>query len=311
MIDHIHDQVGQHRMGIISELMPDNIREMQDKIASEDTSNLPDAAFAHSTITDRYFPLHTPEHVCLSGLYFTKCASSIEENLRKDIQFRIQDAAEAFGIDNPIKTDLTKEASSEDNVDYLHRLALDINDFINGYKKHTVEERRKIALELQSRALKLKHSTGTPELIKRYGGKRLVEDYPKAFAARMQHFPDKSEQRRTLLELQMLAGEHIPEVLAKTLHLFDKKFNLDKHYDTSLSDPYYSLLIGGECEEEPVCSYGTHSLFPSEVKNYDYSKLSDLFDDDLVSSLKDNLPATLKSIDPTVKVIIIKRIKGL
>ena len=129
-MDHTHDQIGKYRVGIISEIMPDFIKEAEEKIVTEDLSKLADGAFAYSDGVNRYFPIHTPEHTWLSNAYFEKFASQIDESLKDEIENRIDDAYLAFEL--PINN-LVKIAAQEDSIDSLHTLSIEMNNFIDNY----------------------------------------------------------------------------------------------------------------------------------------------------------------------------------
>lgn len=311
LTDHIHDSIGKHRMGIIADLMPEFVKVAEDKIVTEDLSTLPNGCFAHCEGTERYFPIHSPEHVWLSRAYFEKCANSLDENLRKNIDSRIADAEKAFAVTGINNAEFAKEAATEDDIDYLQRLADDINQFISNYKTLEIKERRRIAKELKQRATALGRRSGLPQLVSKYSGNKLVKNYEQAFMDRIGHFREGAPERVVIMNLQGMAPSSIPEFIAEALAKFDHKYNLHQKYDQTLVDPYYSLLEDGEVDEDPIFSHGHHCIYPHELKKFDFNGLDELFDTHVIDNLKTDFANTIKSFDPHVRMVIIKKIKGM
>jgi hypothetical protein len=304
--DHIHDQIGKYRVGVIVDSMPDFIKEAEEKIVTEDLTKLADGAFAYSDGINRYFPIHTPGHTWLSHAYFEKFASQIDESIRSEIEDRIDDAYLAFEL--PLNN-LVKIAAKEDAIDALHSLSAEMNNFIDHYKKLPIRQRREKAKEILSRAFALGKAEFMHDLIKQYSGNNLNPHYSQAFASRMQYFDQHAPERHTLLAMQNETPNHLPERVAEALSIFDEKTGLQRYYDNELMDPYYDILSPGDLHEEPVDIDGD-TIMPSKLKSFDHMSLSDLLNDELLGGLKIDPINTLKNMNPHVRVIVIKRMNS-
>ena len=51
-------------------------------------------------------------------------------------------------------------------------------------------------------------------------------------------------------------------------------------------------------------------LFPSQLKNFDFSSISDLISDALCDSLKKDPINTLHNVEPDVRIIIIRKVRN-
>jgi hypothetical protein len=302
--DHIHDQLGKYRVGVISDFIPDFVKQAEETIVSEDITKLADGAFAYSDGINRYFPLHTPEHTWFSHYYFEKFASQIEEPLRQEIQGRIQDAFTAFNLP---ENSMVKIAAEEDEIDALHVLSMEMNKFIDNYKKLSVADRRIKAKEILHKAFSLGHHNHMHEMVKRYAADNLHKNYERAFMDRMRYFHHGTPERESLLGMQEEAPKHVPENVAKALLHFDHKTGLEKMYDNELDDPFLGLLDFNKGEEEPfIC--GEHKILPSHLKNFDYNKLDGDFENDFIEKLKADPIHALHEAPEGVKIIVIRRI---
>lgn len=310
LVDHIHDQLGKHRTGFIVDYMPEFIKTAQENLATEDLTKLADGCFAYSNGADRFFPIHTPEHTWMSRAYFIKCAESLEPELASLIKARIEEAAKAFEIPEGPGYELSKVASTEDDIDSLHSLSTDIRKFVAKYKHLNIDERRRVAKELLHRSQVLNRVAGVPELISNYAGDKLADNYHHAFDARMRHFANGSEERAALMKMQDNASTYVPEVLARALSKFDEMHNLHRHYDSELQDPFVSLLRPGYCDEPAIYEDDAYKIFPSELKSFDFDSLNDTLEEDVLSSLKSN-PATIRGLHPGLRIVVIRRIKGI
>ena len=307
--DHIHDQLGKYRIGVIEELMPDFIKEAEDKIVSEDLSKLANGAFAYSDGINRYFPIHSAEHTWLSHAYFEKFASEIPEEDRSAVKSRIEDAYAAFELptDNIVK--LAEEAPLEDEVDSLHSLSIEMNHFISNYRKINIHERRRVAQALLHKAYALGKHSNIHDTIRTYAGDGLSHNYPHAFADRMRHFKSGSPERQILMDLQDETPKcGCPERAAKALARFDVKTGLDHLYDNELDDPYRGILSPHVSED--LIEMDGHKLFPSHIKNFDYSSLNEILSEALMEGFKNNPIETLQHAHPHVRMIIVKKIHG-
>jgi hypothetical protein len=302
-IDHTHDQIGKYRVGIISEIMPDFVKEAEEKIVTEDLSKLADGAFAYSDGVNRYFPIHSPEHTWLSHAYFEKFANQIDESIRSEIEDRIDDAYIAFEL--PINN-LVKIAAQEDSIDSLHTLSIEMNNFIDNYKRLTIKQRREKAKEILSKAFALGKSEAMHDIIKQYSGNKLNPNFSQAFADRMKYFKSTDPERKILLEMQDEVPNHLPERIAEALAVFDQKTGIHSKYDNEIMDPYYSILSPGDIEESPI-QFDGHHILPSKLKGFDFSTLSDILNDHILGGLKLDPINTLKDLNPHVRVIVINR----
>jgi hypothetical protein len=302
--DHIHDQIGKYRVGVIVDSMPDFVKEAEEKIVTEDLTKLPDGAFAYSDGVNRFFPIHTPEHTWLSHAYFEKFASQIDESIRSEIEDRIDDAYLAFEL--PLNN-LVKFASQEDHIDALHSLSIEMNNFIDNYKRLPVRQRRNKAKEILARAFALGKAEHMHDLIKQYAGHNLNPNYSQAFASRMKYFKENAPERKILMQMQDEVPNHLAERVAEALQIFDEKTGLHKYYDNEIMDPYYELLSPGEISESPIYFDG-EAILPSKLKNFDHTSLSDILNDHLLGGLKLDPINTLKNMNPNVRIIVIKRI---
>ena len=301
--DHIHDQLGKYRIGVISDIMPDFIKEAEETIVSQDLTKLADGAFAYSDGVNRYFPIHTPEHTWLSHAYFEKFANEIDQPLRDTVKARISDAFEAFALP---ENSIVKIAAEEDEIDSLHVLSMEMNKFINNYKRLPVVERRAKAKEIVHQAYALGKHHHMHQMVKHYASDHFGKDYETAFAKRMGYFHHGTPERHTLLEMQHDAKNHVPENVAKALMHFDSKAGLDKMYDNELEDPFLGLLGNDHCTEDPI-SCGSESILPSRLHKFNFDSLADDFESDFVSKLKHDPISALREAPDHVKVIVIRR----
>jgi hypothetical protein len=304
LIDHIHDQLGRHRVGVISESMPDFIKVAEESIVTEDLSKLADGCFAYSDGVNRYFPIHTPEHTWFSHAYFQKCASEIDERDAQKIQTRIEDACLAFDIP---EASLVKVAAHEDEVDALHTLSVELNRFVNNYKSLPPEERRARAKELTRHAKALNRQHSLHDVVHRYSGDHLRHDYHHAFGDRMRHFRLGAPERQTLLSMQNEAKNHIPERIARALSIFDRNAGLDAHYDNGLDDPYTALLTGKEPDADDFEVDG-ETIPHKHLQGFDWDSLGELLSESTLGSLKSNPLEALSGLEPGIRVIVIRKI---
>lgn len=304
--DHMHDQLGKYRVGVIAEAMPDFVKEAEEKIVSEDLTKLADGAFAYSDGLNRYFPIHNKEHTWLSHAYFEKFAEQIPEQDRESVKARISDACEAFSLpeENMVKS---ASVSNEDEIDELHSLLIEMNKFVTNYKRLNIEERRQVAKHLLHQAYALGKQSNIHDVIKTYAGDGLNKDYPHAFAKRMAYFGDHSPERELLSKMQEETPT-CPEKAARALAKFDSNTSLDRLYDNELDDPYRGILnphVPEDMMEMDGCK-----LLPSKVKNFDYSSLSEIISDALMEAFKANPIEALQNVKPHVRMIIVKRMEG-
>lgn len=305
LLDHTHDQLGRYRVGAISDAMPDFVKTAEDKISVEDLTKLADGCFAYSDGVNRYFPIHTPEHTWLSHAYFEKFAHTLDEQVAKEISDKIVDAYKAFELP---ENNIVKIAATEDEIDHLHALSIELNKFIDDYKKLSIEERRIKAKDILHKAHALGKEKALHDTVYRYSGDHLKRDHPHAFAKRMQYFNAKAPERHTLLKMQEEAPNHIPELVAKALAVFDRKTGLHKFYDSELDDPYVGLLSPYE-SEEPL-EFDGHHVMPSKLKTFNFDELSDVLGDHVISALKHEPVAALQMAEPSIRMIIIRKING-
>ena len=304
--DHTHDQLGKYRVGVISDIMPDFIKVAEDAIVSEDLTKLAYGAFAYSDGVNRYFPIHTPEHTWMSHAYFEKFASEFGEQERLEIQGRIQDAFEAFELP---ENSIVKIAAEEDEIDSLHVLSMEMNKFIDQYKKLSVPDRRLKAKEILHQAYSLGRHKNMHEMVQRYSADHFAKNYESAFADRMGFFHHGAPERSHLLEMQADAKNHVPENVAKALLHFDRKLGLDKMYDNELQDPFLGLLGNDAGAEDPISCDGHHAL-PSQLRSFNFDKLSQDFEGDFIERLKHDPIGALKDSPNHVKIIVIRRVNS-
>lgn len=306
LIDHIHDQLGRYRIGAISDAMPDFVKTAEDQISTEDLTKLADGCFAYSDGINRFFPIHTPEHTWMSHAYFEKFANTFEDNLAKEIGDKIHDAYLAFELP---ENNIVKIAAQEDELDNLHALSIELNKFIDDYKKLPIEDRRTKAKDILHKAHALGKEKALHDTVYRYSGDHLRHDHAHAFAKRMQYFNAKAPERHTLLQMQEEAKNHIPELIAKALSIFDRKTGLHKYYDSELEDPYCGILAPFEAHEKAIC-FGEHHVMPSKLKHFNFDELSDVLGDHVISALKQEPVAAIQGCEPSIRMIIIRKING-
>ena len=303
-IDHMHDQLGKYRIGLIDEAMPDFVKIAEDKIISEDLEKLADGFFAYSNGIDRLFPLHTPEHTWISKAYFEKFASQIDEREANIIRDRINDAYEAFGLP---EFELSKEASLEDEIDALHNLSIEMNEFIDNYKHLPIHSRRLKAKEILSQAYALGKEKSLHDVVMRYSGDSLNEKYPVAFAKRMQFFPHNHPARNILLQMQeKINKDSNVEDIIHGLLTFDEKMGIDQYYDNEIDDPYVDILSPHKKEE--MITINGHEISKHKFDNFDFSSLSSILSDHILGALKLNPMSTIDQLDPDVKIIVLGKI---
>lgn len=303
LTDHIHDQIGRYRVGTILDSMPEFIKEAEEKIVSENLEKLADGCFAYSDGVNRYFPLHTPEHTWLSNAYFEKFAHTFDEQTANSIKEKINEAYKGFQLP---ENNFIKEASEEDDIDALHSLSIELNKFIDNYKQLSIENRRKKAKELYIHAKALGREKNLHDHVYRYAGDNLKKDFGSAFAKRMTFFKDGSNPRSVLLKMQEAAHSHIPEIVAKALHLFDIKSGLNKYYDTEIADPYSDLLTLEDTYKDHVI-FDDKKIDINKLKSFNYDNLNDILSETIINQLKLDPIETLSNTDPSIRIIIIRR----
>lgn len=309
IIDQIHDQFGKYRIGIISDNMPEIIKTAEERIVSEDLSQLPGGVFAYSNGADRFYPLNSSEQAWMSREYFEKCAKISDfttANEYKETKERIEDACKFYELPG-VSEELHKQASHEDDIDALHSLLIEMNFFIENYKKLKPFARHEKAKELLTHAYALGKQSATHDLIKHYAGEELSERYPQAFAQRMQFFNRDSPERKTLTQLQEETPKTHAIRAAKALEIFDSRTGIDRLYDNELEDPYHALLSPHKTEKH--IKIDGYKLLPSHLKNFDYSSLSDELEDELINSLKFDPIETLNKVQPHIRVIVLRRVQ--
>jgi hypothetical protein len=305
--DHIHDQLGRYRVGAINDSMPEFVKEAEEQIVTENLEKLADGCFAYSDGVNRYFPLHTPQHVWMSHAYFEKFANEFNEQTSSMIRERIEDAYKAFELP---ESNIVKIAAEEDEIDAIHSLSIELNKFIDEYKKYPVHYRRAKAKELLHYAKALGKQSSLHDVVYRYAGDHFKKDYTHAFADRMKHFSSHAPEREALLKMQDESPNHIPELVAKALSIFDTKTGLHKYYDQSLDDPYVGLLSPFDGDNEEDIHFGEHSVPANKLKKFNFETLKEFLSDDLLSQLKTNPVETLRNADPAIRVIVIRKINA-
>lgn len=303
-IDHVHDQLGKHRIGLIDEAMPDFVKTAEYEIASEDLTKLADGFFAYSNGVDRYFPIHTAEHTWMSKAYFEKFAHQIDEREVENIRSRIDDAYSMFDLP---AFELSKEASAEDELDSLHDLSIDMNNFIDNYKRLDINSRRLKAKEILAKAYALGKAHSVHDSVKRYSGDSLNKNYPIAFAKRMKYFHLGHPARKILLQMQeRVDKDSRAEDVARALMTFDEKMGINKHYDNEIDDPFVDIL--SPYEEEAMMDICGHSIPCKKFNEFDFSSLSDILGDHIMSAMKIDPLSTIHQLDPNVRMIVIRKI---
>ena len=305
--DHIHDQLGRYRMGTINDSMPEFVKEAEEKIVTDDLEKLADGCFAYSDGVNRYFPIHTPEHVWMSHAYFEKFASQMDEKEVGTIKDRIEDAYKAFELP---EENMVKIAAEEDELDAIHSLSIELNKFIDNHKRYPIHERRAKAKELLHHAHALGKQSSLHDSVYRYAGDHFKKDYGHAFADRMKYFNHNAPERSTLLKMQEESHSHIPELVAKALGVFDTKTGLHKHYDQELNDPYTDLLSPFEVDNEEDIKFGEHSVPAHKLKKFNFDSLKEILSDDVLSKLKSSPVDTLREVHPSIRVIVVRSING-
>jgi hypothetical protein len=284
--------------------MPEFIKVAEEEIVSEDLTKLADGCFAYSNRVERFFPIHTPEHTWLSHAYFNKFASEIDEKEVNEIRIKIDDACKAFGFN---EDSLVKIAAHEDEIDALHTLSVELNKFVNNYKKLKPEERRQRAKELAHHAKALNREHSLHDVVHRYSGDHLRRDYHQAFGHRMGYFHHGAPERKMLMEMQDNAHEHVPERVARALTIFDRNAGLDSHYDQDLDDPYSALLTGQEPDADDVEVEG-HRIPRHLFQEFNWDSLQDLLAEERLAALKASPLEGLRGMEPSVRMIIIRKI---
>ena len=304
--DHIHDQLGRHRFGAITDAMPEFIKVAEEEIVSDNLEKLADGCFAYSDGVNRYFPIHTPEHVWMSNAYFEKFAHEIDEREASVIRERIQDAYKAFELP---EANISKTASDEDEMDAIHSLSIELNKFIDNHKRYPVHERRERAKEILHHAHALGKQSSLHDCVYRYAGDHFKKDYGHAFADRMRYFSHNAPERDSLLKMQEESSSHIPELVAKALGIFDQKTGLHKHYDQGLDDPYSGLLSPFTADNEDDIKFGEESISKQKIHKFDFDSLKDVLGDEVLGKLKANSVDTLREIHPSIRVIVLRAVR--
>lgn len=310
MTDHTKDQLGKHRAGVISEMMPEFIKIAEEEIVSEDLTKLADGCFAYSDGINRYFPIHTPEHTWLSHAYFEKFAHTIEQPLADTIRRRIKDAYAAFELP---EESVVKIASQEDEVDVLHTLSVELNKFLQNYKNLHPHERRERAKQLTQYAKGLNRESAVTDPIRRYSGDYLRGDFMNSFMDRMRYFMANAPERQMLLRMQSEAPRCVPERVAKALLAFDRNAGIAKHYDIDLDDPYVSVLTDDPHKayrghEDDLINIDGHKISLDKLKNFNWDSLSDTLESDILGDIKHDPIMGIQSAPRHIRVVIIRRL---
>ena len=304
-IDHTKDQLGRHRVGIISELMPEFIKVAEEEIASDDLTKLADGCFAYSNGMDRSYPIHTPEHTWLSHAYFEKFAHTIPEQDRSVIKKRIDDAYLAFGLP---EDSVIKVASVEDEIDVLHSLATELNKFIANYKTLPPAERRIKAKQLEQHAKALNREGMITDKIKRYTGDHLRPDYAQAFGDRMRYFRVGAPERLKLLKMQDEVKAHVPENIARALYIFDRSAGIDRDYDIHIEDPFAGILGHHNCMHDNMLSLDGHIVDKNKFTSFDWDSLKDIIEESVLSKFKEDPIEGFQGAPQHIRLIIIKKV---
>lgn len=304
-IDHTTDQLGQHRAGIISELMPEFIKTAEEQIASEDLTKLADGCFAYSNGIERRFPIHTPEHTWMSHAYLEKFAHTLPEEECAVIRARINDAYKAFDLP---ENSVVKIAAQEDDIDILHSLATELNKFIASYKTLPPAERRMKAKQLEQHAKALNKENMLTDPIRRYTGDHLRGDYAQAFDKRMRYFRTGTPERAKLLAMQDEAPRHVPTNVARALSIFDTGAGIDKDYDIHIEDPYVSLLgHHNAVHDNDHMSVDGHMISRRKLTSFNWDSLNDVLEEAFLSRIKSDPIEEFQGAPQHIRLLVIKR----
>lgn len=101
-------------------------------------------------------------------------------------------------------------------------------------------DRHQYCTKLAARANQL--GVHTSPLVAKYGSAGYSEDLPLAIYQRQQHFRSGASERALLDDMLEKHASIKPEVFAVMLENFDKQSGLDKLWDRSVDDPYYSTF---------------------------------------------------------------------
>jgi len=312
MLDHLHDPLHQHFTSDMLEavnLQLEMCLQSMTKIACEDAANeklddLPDSAFADSNGIQRYFPIHTPEHIALSRAYLYKYADEVDRRKVADI---LEDAASAFGL-AAWEPGFIKVAQ-EDPIDELHQLAVDMKEFSDKYKQLTVDERAKTAQCLYARAESMDKVASLPAIAVAYSQRYLRPDYARAFDDRRRYFHERSPERTWLLQKSLDAKSMAVGDLVRALCNFDDRHGLSAYYDNALLDPYLALLGGPPPPDAPAWSGDgfevmTSDLEPSNLKE----RLGDLVSDNILKTLHCAFGDSIEKMNPNLKIIVLRKL---
>jgi hypothetical protein len=211
----------------------------------------------------------------------------------------VQDEVEHWGI--------CKTGEARFPLDSYDEVEQAVSWFNNYYQSLHPEERREFAVNIVNRADEL--AIPVSPLIEKYASSEYAPDgdIRVAVAMRMQHWADGSPERGLLQELLDKYASMHPDSFCEALRIFDESTGLNREWDSTIYDPWFSTY-GVEKRGEWVFEHAGERLTSDQlrqlVSGQKYEKLEELFGEELAKELKKKPEAIFDSLPLDTKLII-------
>lgn len=180
-------------------------------------------------------------------------------------QFKPEDTESLFDKALKDKSETVKQASAEHLIFGTYPIAsfeqvkLASEYFKENWREFEPKQRHEYAVKLASRMQEL--DLQVPNHLSRYGGEKYASDCELQTLVRKSYV---GEENWPILEsLVQKIAQVEPETYAEALEVFDKEFQLNKHWDASLSDPYRATFAL-EKKAESAWRYNYRNVYISE-----------------------------------------------
>jgi hypothetical protein len=180
-------------------------------------------------------------------------------------QFKPEDRESLFDKALKDKSETIKEASVQYSIFGTYPIAsfdqvkLASDYFKDNWREFEPKQRHEYAVKLANRMLEL--DLPVPNHLSRYGGEKYASDCELHTLVRKNYI---GEENWPILEsLVQKIAQVEPETYAEALEVFDKEFQLNKHWDASLSDPYRATFAL-EKQAESEWRYNYRNVYISE-----------------------------------------------
>lgn len=205
---------------------------------------------------------------------------------------------------------LVKEGSARFPLDGYDQVKDAVTWFDDYHQNLHPADRHGFATKLAARANEL--DIKVSDLIKKYGS---IDYAPSgevnlAIHTRMQHWAEDSPERDMLTGLMGKYASVQPEVFCEALRQFDELHGLDREWDETIYDPWYSTYGFDKTAAEWVFSHAGERITSEQLRNFAkserYCKIKHMFGDELADGLKKNPEKIFDSLPLDAKRIIMR-----